>query len=77
MARPKLSVNKESVKEARKEVSKSRKEVSKLRCGKLFLQLRAIISFEDYTSEQIAKIFGISPRTLFCWLRRFSEHGIS
>ena len=57
-------------------VLKAEEEFHKLKEGKLAIQLRAIMAFEDNTAEHIAKIFKVSIRTIFRWIHRFSKYGI-
>ncbi len=55
---------------------KAEKEFNNIKDGKLATQLRAIMAFEDNTAEQIAKIFKVSGRTVFRWIKKFISQGI-
>jgi transposase len=55
---------------------KAEEEFNKLKEGKLAIQLRAIMAFEENSAEQIAKIFKVSVRTVFRWINKFIENQV-
>lgn len=69
MARPKKSVDKELI-------LKAEEEFEKLKEGKLAIQLRVIIAFGDFRTEEVARVLKVSHRSIFRWVNEFREEGI-
>ncbi len=70
MSRPKKSVDKELV-------LKAKEEFEKLKEGKLAIQLRVIIAFGDFRTEEVARVLKVSHRSIFRWVNEFREKGIN
>lgn len=69
MARPKRSVDKETI-------LKAEKEFRKLKEGKLAMQLRVIMAFGDNKTDEVARMLRVSPRSIFRWVNKFNENGL-
>lgn len=70
MSRPKLNVDPGTVR-------KAEEELCKIKESKLAIQLQGIIAAARHPVHQIADIFHVSPRSIFRWITKFKEQGIT
>ncbi len=70
MPRPKLNIDPETIRKAEEELNKIKK-------SKLSIQLKGIIAASSHPVRQIADIFHVSPRSIFRWVAKFKEHGVT
>ena len=70
MPRPKMNVDLGTVR-------KAEEELGKIRESKLAIQLQGIIASAKHPVHQIADILHVSPRSIFRWITKFKEQGIT
>ena len=70
MPRPKMNVD-------RGTVQRAEEELGKIKESKVAIQLQGIIAAARYPVHQIADILHVSPRSIFRWVTKFKEHGVS
>jgi transposase len=70
MPRPKLNVDPGTVR-------KAEEELSKIKESKLAIQLKGIIAASQHPIHQIADIFHVSPRSIFRWITKFKDQGVT
>jgi transposase len=70
MSRPKMNVDQGTVR-------KAEEELVKIKENKLAIQLQGIIASARHPVHQIADIFHVSPRSIFRWITKFKEQGIT
>ena len=69
MARPKVTIDLETV-------AKAEEELARIKDSKLSIQLKAIIAAREHPVENVAKILKISARSIFRWVTKFKEEGV-
>ncbi len=70
MPRPKMNVD-------RGTVQRAEEELGKIKESKVAIQLQGIIAAARHPVHQIADILHVSPRSIFRWITKFKEHGVS
>ena len=70
MARPKELLDEELV-------EKASKELEKIKNYKVCIRLKAIMSCKDHPISHVSTIMGINRSSLWTWIKRFREGGIS
>jgi transposase len=58
-------------------VQRAEEELSKIKGSKVAIQLQGIIAAARHPVHQIADILHVSPRSIFRWITKFKEHGVS
>ena len=58
-------------------VRKAKEELGRIRESKLAIQLQGIIAAARHPVHQIADILHVSPRSIFRWITKFKEQGVT